>query len=337
VDKVNIRPLRCFGDYEGCVEIQREVWGHADLDITPVHQFCISVQTGALLLGAFVGKKLAGYVYSFPAAFGRKNCQHSHHLAVLPDYQGYGIGKKLKQAQWKEALRAGYDLVTWTYDPMQARNANLNLHTLGVVGKTYLDDFYGRTPSLSLDIGVPTDRLLVEWWIKSARVRRKMSREDEPPAAGRFAAAVKGRAKGLPLAHGLYPRASTADGAPSAVDPRAKPGALTRDVNTRLSTAEADPQTKPGAPATAPAAVERKPGGTYPDIAPARPILTLKDPNILVELPKNIRDLKPVPGAIGRWQKAVRTALKHYFSHGYRLEDFIFGERCYYVLKKSRS
>ncbi|MGA2586235.1 MAG: GNAT family N-acetyltransferase [Candidatus Aminicenantales bacterium] len=293
MDKVNVRPLRSFGDYEGCVEIQREVWGHADLDITPVHQFCISVQTGAVLLGAFVGKKLAGYVYSFPAAFGRKHCQHSDHLAVLPDYQGYGIGKKLKQAQREEALRAGYDLVTWTYDPMQARNANLNLHTLGAVGKTYLDDFYGRTPSLSLDTGVPTDRLLVEWWIKSARVRRKMNRKDEPPDTGRFAAAVKGRAFA------------------AEVEPRAKPGA--------------------------PAAVERKPGGKYPDIAPARPILTLKGPHILVELPKNIRDLKPLPGAIGRWQKAVRTALKHYFSHGYRLEDFIFGERCYYVLKKSGS
>ena len=272
MDKVSVRPLRSFADYEGCVEIQRAVWGHADLDITPVHQFCISVQTGAILLGAFVGKKMAGYVYSFPAAFGRKNCQHSHHLAVLPAYQGYGIGKKLKQAQWEEALRAGYDLVTWTYDPMQARNANLNLHTLGVVGRTYLDDFYSCTPSLSLDAGVPTDRLLVEWWIKSARVRRRMKHKDEPQDAGRFAAAL-----------------------------------------------------------------ERKPGGKYPDIAPARPILTLKGPVILVELPKNIRDLKPVPGAIGRWQKALRTALKHYFSHGYRLEDFIFGERCFYVLKKSGS
>ncbi len=306
MDKVSVRPLRSLGDYAGCVEIQRRVWGHADLDITPVHQFCISVQTGSILLGAFVGKKLTGYVYSFPAAIGGKTCQHSHHLAVLPDYQGYGIGKKLKHAQWKEALKAGYDLVTWTYDPMQARNANLNLHTLGAVGQTYLDNFYGCTPSLSLDTGVPTDRLLVEWRIKSARVRRKMSRKDEAPAAGRFAAAVKGRAEGSPLARSLYPRASTAE-----VDSRAKPGA--------------------------PAAVNRKPGGKYPDIAPARPILTLEKPVILVELPKNIRDLKAVPGAIGRWQKALRTALKHYFSHGYRLEDFIFGERCYYVLKKSGS
>jgi predicted GNAT superfamily acetyltransferase len=269
MDRVRIRPLRSYDDYQACVEIQRVVWGHADLDITPIHHFCISVETGAILLGAFVGKTMAGYVYSFPSVLGKKHCQHSHQLAVLPEFQGYGFGKKLKWAQWGETVKRGYDLITWTYDPMQARNANLNLHILGAVGRTYLDDFYGGTPALKLDDRVPTDRLLVEWAITSRRVERRM------------------------------------EGTHAPLDP-----------------AELAP------------AVEQKPGGVYPVIVPRRPDLSLDAPRLLVELPKTIRDLKPVAGLVGRWQKAVRTALKHYFRRGYRLDDFIFGDRTFYVLKK---
>ena len=212
---------------------------------------------------------MAGYVYSFPAVFGKKYCQHSHHLAVLPEFQGYGFGKKLKWAQWGEAVRRGYDLITWTYDPMQARNANLNLHTLGAVGRTYLDDFYGRTPALMLD-----DR-----------------RPDRPPARR----------------VGDHDAAGRAEDGRKARAPR--PGRI-----------------RPGGRAEA--------GRGYPVIVPGRPDLALDAPRLLVELPKNIRDLKPVAGLVGRWQKAVRTALKHYFRRGYRLDDFIFGDRSFYVLKK---
>jgi len=272
MDRLRIRPLRDPKDYEDCVMIQREVWLHDDLDITPVHQFCISAQTGAVLLGAFVGKAMAGYVYSFPAELNGKFCLHSHHLAVLPEYQGCGIGRRLKRAQLEEAIRRGYDLITWTYDPMQARNANLNLHALGAVGRTYLDNFYGWTTALMLDVNVPTDRLLVEWQIKSKRVERKMAGKEKFLNSDKIAGAL-----------------------------------------------------------------EHKPGGNYPRIWPGRPNLTLGDRRILIELPRNIKDLKPVPGLIARWQKAVRKALKHYFARGYRLDDFIFGDRSSYVLKKERS
>ncbi len=170
---VLIRPLTTLSDFEGCVFIQRKVWGHPDLDITPVHQFRIAVQTGAIVLGAFVDGKIAGYVYSFPADFGKIRGQHSHHLAVLPEIQGLGLGKTLKWAQREEALKRKIELITWTYDPMQARNANLNIHVLGVAGDRYLKDFYGETPALVLDAGVPSDRLWVEWWIKSPRVKAR--------------------------------------------------------------------------------------------------------------------------------------------------------------------
>lgn len=270
MDKVAIRPLRTLAEFEGCVDIQRQVWKHSDIDITPVHHFCIAVHTGSILLGAFSGGKLAGYAYSFPAMFGPKLSQHSHHLAVRPEYQGVGLGKMLKWAQREEALARGYNLITWTYDPMLARNANLNLHLLGGIVRTYLDDFYGPTPALVLDEGVPTDRLLVEWLIASKLV------SDRETA-------------------GL-----------EAIDPAAFPKV-----------------------------VERRPEEVGPDSGPRRPVFGRKEESILVEIPPHIRELKGRAGLIAAWQKNVRAALVHYFKAGYELDDFIFADRCFYVLKKS--
>ncbi|MCJ7586360.1 MAG: GNAT family N-acetyltransferase, partial [Candidatus Aminicenantes bacterium] len=87
---VRIRKLDGLADLEGLLGIQRTVWGHGDLDLTPVHQFRIHSRMGAILLGAFVDGVLVGYVYSFPAFHRGRPCQHSHHLAVLPAFQGYG-------------------------------------------------------------------------------------------------------------------------------------------------------------------------------------------------------------------------------------------------------
>jgi len=269
---VRIRPLRATAEFETCVAIQRRVWNHADLDITPVHQFCVAVHTGAILLGVFVDGTMAGYVYSFPAVFNGTRAQHSHHLAVLPDFQGYGLGRRLKWAQRDEAVRRGYDLITWTYDPLQARNANLNLHALGAEGRTYLKNFYGCTPALTLDEGVPTDRLMVEWSIRSPRVKARKAKKIGPLDAADF-----------------------------------------------------------------PKAVERKPGGVFPDIEPGRPRLALDAPRILVEVPKNIRALTRGIGRISAWQKAVRSAFESGFARGYRLDDFIFGEASYYVLTKGKT
>jgi predicted GNAT superfamily acetyltransferase len=168
-----IKSLDRHSEFDECVVIQKKVWHHSAGELTPAHQFCVGVATGSILLGAYVGSTLAGFVYSFPALFQGRLCQHSHLLAVLPRYQGYGLGKLLKWAQHDRALELGYDLMTWTYDPLRVRNASLNLHTLGAESRIYLGDFYGRVPSLVFAPGTPSDRLKVEWRLGSDRVERR--------------------------------------------------------------------------------------------------------------------------------------------------------------------
>jgi predicted GNAT superfamily acetyltransferase len=180
-EKVRIRALDLFEDFEKLLHIQRAVWNHEDVDLTPAHQFSVSSRMGAILLGAFVGRELAGFVYSFPAVFGGKFCQHSHLLAVLPEFQGLGLGKALKWAQREEAVRRGYGLITWTFDPLQTRNANLNLQALGALSRTYFHNFYGLTPALCLGPGIPTDRLLIEWPIRRGRVRTRAEGTGKKP------------------------------------------------------------------------------------------------------------------------------------------------------------
>lgn len=168
-----IRPPAGSDELDRLIDIQREVWVGDDLDLTPPSLFRASTAVGAILLGAYVRGEPAGFVFSFPAEHGGRRCQHSHQLAVRPAFRHRGLGKALKWAQRAEALRRGNDLITWTFEPLLARNANLNLAVLGAAARTYLPDFYGPRPALVLAPGVPTDRLLAEWELRSPRVVEK--------------------------------------------------------------------------------------------------------------------------------------------------------------------
>jgi len=196
--KVRVKPLASHAEFEKCLDIQRKVWRHKDADLTPTHHFCIGRETGAILLGALWGGELVGFAYSFPAVFRGKWCQHSHLLAVLPRFQGHGLGKILKWAQREEALRRGFDLITWTFDPLLVRNANLNLHALGALSRVYLPNFYGLTPSLLIAPGLPSDRLKVEWHLKDRRLEQRQQQKWEAYDLQSLPKALEGReAKGV--------------------------------------------------------------------------------------------------------------------------------------------
>ena len=169
-DSIRIRKAGGRSDLETCVTLQRAVWGLSDLEITSTLQLIATLHAGGLLhLAETADGVPVAFAYAFPAIRGGVAHLHSDMLAVLPGHQEHGIGGRLKWAQRDDALHAGVSLITWTYDPLQARNANLNLHRLGATAMEFLEDFYGVTSS-TLHHHLPTDRLLVYWNLRSPRV-----------------------------------------------------------------------------------------------------------------------------------------------------------------------
>jgi predicted GNAT superfamily acetyltransferase len=169
-DSIRIRAAASRADIESCVTLQRAVWGLSDLEITSTLQLTATLDAGGLLhLAESAEGEPIAFAYAFPAIRGGVAQLHSDMLAVLPRFQERGIGGRLKWAQRDDALRAGVSLITWTFDPLQARNANLNLHRLGALAMEFREDFFGLTSS-SLDHRLPTDRLLVYWNLRSPRV-----------------------------------------------------------------------------------------------------------------------------------------------------------------------
>lgn len=167
--KIIIRPCTTLDEFAQCIELQKSVWGDADRELVPQHIFVVAVKTGGQVFGAYDGDRLVGYLL---ALVGLKNGHvhlHSHMTGVHPDYQNYGIGKRLKLAQRDDALARDIDLITWTFDPLKLRNAYFNVVRLGAIIRTYLPNVYGQTTS-HLDRGLPTDRFLAEWWIAAPRV-----------------------------------------------------------------------------------------------------------------------------------------------------------------------
>lgn len=168
---VAIRACTRLEEFERCVELQKQIWSFADLEIVPLPLFVVFRETGGQVLGAFDGGQMVGFVAALAAWRERYPYLHSHMAAVLPAYQDRGIGRQLKLAQREDALARGMELVEWTFDPLEIKNAFFNIERLGVISRHYLPNQYGRTTS-PLHGGLPTDRLRVEWWLRSPRVEK---------------------------------------------------------------------------------------------------------------------------------------------------------------------
>ncbi len=175
-----IRDLEGMADMRLCEEIQREVWGFDDLDIVPAGLMAVMVHYGGLASGAFVDGRMAGFVNGFPGFVDGKPLHHSHMLAVRPEYRSRSIGIALKWDQADRCLARGLVHVNWTFDPLQARNANLNLNHLGTLASVYRENVYGESRS-PLHGGIPTDRLEPDWFLRSDRVAKARRGELKPP------------------------------------------------------------------------------------------------------------------------------------------------------------
>jgi len=166
---ITVRALAGRDEYARAVQLQRNIWGWEDLDILPVRFFVVARDIGGQLLGAFDGDLMCGFCVAIPGVHPRKLAYlHSHMLGVLPEYRNAGAGRMLKLAQREDALARGFELVEWTFDPLELKNAYFNIEKLGAVIRQYLPNHYGITTS-SLGGGLPTDRCVAEWYLNRPR------------------------------------------------------------------------------------------------------------------------------------------------------------------------
>jgi len=205
---IEVRRLSSLAELSQAVDLQQRVWGFADRDVVPLPPFVVAAHTGGQVFGAFDRGRMVGFLLSFASLKpdGRPYL-HSHMLAVLPEYRNRGVGRQLKLEQRAEALGRGIELIEWTFDPLELKNAHFNIVCLGAIVRRYLENLYGSSSS-PLHADLPTDRLVAEWWLNRPvsgaiqtaeerisvpadidRIRREdpaRGREIQSEAAGRF-------------------------------------------------------------------------------------------------------------------------------------------------------
>ena len=184
-ETIQVRKCHGIEEFQRCVELQKEIWGEADIEVEPATLFVVAAETGGQVLGAFDGQRMVGYTLALVGCLRGTVFLHSHMTGVVEEYRNRGVGRALKLFQREEALGRGIRLVVWTFDPLETRNAHFNLNRLGAISRKYLPNLYGVTSS-PLHRGLPTDRLWVEWPLDSRRVVAALSGLARPggPATG---------------------------------------------------------------------------------------------------------------------------------------------------------
>ena len=170
-DSIVIRNCHDLEELRTAVALQKEVWNFTDAELVPLRLFVVAEKVGGQVIGAFDGARMVGFALAVPGVRGEYRYLHSHMLAVVGDYRNYGLGRRIKLFQREEAMTRGFELIEWTFDPLEIKNAYLNIEKLGAIVRRYTINQYGITTS-PLQGGLPTDRLIAEWWLKSKRVEK---------------------------------------------------------------------------------------------------------------------------------------------------------------------
>ena len=173
-DVIVFRDIEQLSEMREVERLQKTIWSVEDLDILPALAMRPLIEVGGILIGAFDRDRMVGFVFGFPGHHNGANIIHSDMLGVLPEYRSFSLGYRLKLAQREHALAMGIETITWTFDPLRARNARLNFARLGVTADRYEIDYYGETSSALHRLG--TDRLWVTWSLNSERVERTQQR-----------------------------------------------------------------------------------------------------------------------------------------------------------------
>ena len=179
---IEIRQLSTEPDLREALALQKTIWGWADIDLIPFRMFVVATKIGGQVLGAFTDGRMVAFSLAIPGLKpDGKAYLHSHMLGVLPEYRNAGLGRRLKLRQKDDALARGLDLIEWTFDPLELKNAHFNLERLGAIVRKYVRNQYGLSTS-PLHGGLPTDRCVAEWWIRKPRVKVEVVERIHVPA-----------------------------------------------------------------------------------------------------------------------------------------------------------
>lgn len=176
---ITLRRCEALADMHACVALQKDVWGFTDIELVPLRLFVVAGRIGGQVMGAFEGQDMVGFAFAVPGFRNRHAFLYSHMLAVRKDHRNSGLGRRLKLLQREDAIARGFELMEWTFDPLEIKNAYLNIEKLGAIARRYNVNQYGITSS-PLQGGLPTDRLVAEWWLKSKRVETVLSKGKSP-------------------------------------------------------------------------------------------------------------------------------------------------------------
>ena len=179
-DAILIRHCRGLDELRACVALQKEIWNFSDAELVPLRMFVVAEKVGGQVMGAFEGSEMVAFALSVPGTRSGHIYLHSHMLAVRKEHRNGGLGRRLKLLQRDDALARGIELIEWTFDPLEIKNAYLNIERLGAISRRYNINQYGITSS-PLQGGLPSDRLIAEWWLKSNRVETLLKMGKNPP------------------------------------------------------------------------------------------------------------------------------------------------------------
>ena len=174
-----IRECHNLDEMSACVTLQKEVWSFADAELVPLRMFVVAEKVGGQVIGAFDDGEMVAFALSVPGSRGGHSYLHSQMLAVRSEYRNAGLGRQIKLFQREDALDQGFELIEWTFDPLEIKNAHLNIERLGAIARRYHVNQYGITSS-PLQGGLPSDRLVAEWWLKSKRVENVLRGVPKP-------------------------------------------------------------------------------------------------------------------------------------------------------------
>ena len=179
ITALTIRKCESLEEMQAAFTLQKEVWNLSDAELVPVRIFVVASKIGGQVIGAFQQKELIGFALALPAMRNGHSYLYSQMLAVRQGYRNAGLGRQIKLAQREDALARGIELMEWTFDPLEIKNAYLNIERLGAIVRRYNVNQYGITSS-PLQGGLPTDRLIAEWWMKSRRVETVLGNGHRP-------------------------------------------------------------------------------------------------------------------------------------------------------------